>query len=94
MNIVWTENSEYTLNEIIEYIGIKFRFLIAQDYYFDVISVVNSISLKPELFPLYQLNAEVRKAIINKKTILYYKIIKEEIYLIAFYDTRKGIHKL
>ena len=94
MSVVWTENSEYTLHEIIEYIEIKFGLLVAQDYYFDVISVVNSISLKPELFPLYQLNAQVRKAVINKKTILYYKIFEEKIYLIAFYHTRKGIHKL
>lgn len=55
MNVVWTENSEYTLNEIIEYIEIKFGLLVAQDYYYDVISVVNSISLKSEIFPIYQL---------------------------------------
>lgn len=94
MNVVWTENSEYTLNEIIEYIEMKFGLLVAQDYYFDVISVVNSISLKPEIFPIYQFKTEIRKAVINKKTILYYKTIGNEIYLIAFYDTRKGIHKL
>jgi len=50
--------------------------------------------LKPEIFPIYQLKTEIRKAVINKKTILYYKTIENEIYLIAFYDTRKGIHKL
>jgi len=94
MNVVWTENSEYTLNEIIDYIEIKFGLLVAQDYYFDVISFVNSIRLKPEIFPIYQLKTEIRKAVINKKTILYYKTIENEIYLIAFYDTRKGIHKL
>lgn len=94
MNVVWTENSEYTLNEIIDYIEIKFGLLVAQDYYSDVISVVNSISLKSEIFPIYQLKKEIRKAVINKKTILYYKTIENEIYLIAFYDTRKGIHKL
>ena len=94
MNVVWTENSEYTLNEIIEYIEMKFGLLVAQDYYFDVISVVNSISLKPEIFPIYQFKTEIRKGVINKKTILYYKTIENEIYLIAFYDTRKGIHKL
>jgi len=31
MNVVWTENSEYTLNEIIEYIEIKFWLLVAQN---------------------------------------------------------------
>ena len=93
MNVVWTENSEYTLNEIIEYIEIKFGLLAAQDYYFDVISVVNSISIKPEIFPIYQLKTQVRKAVINKKTILYYKTSYDNLYLLGFYDTRKEIHK-
>ena len=94
MKVVWTENSEYTLNEIIEYIELKFGLLVAQNYYFDVISVVNSIGQKPEIFPVFQSKTKIRKAVINKKTILYYKVLKNEIYLIAFYDTRKGIHKL
>ena len=47
MNVVWTEHSEYTLNEIIEYIEVDFGLLVAQDYYFDVISMVHSISRKP-----------------------------------------------
>ena len=93
MNVVWTENSEYTLNEIIEYIEINFGLLVAQDYYFDVISVVNSISIKPEIFPIYQLKTQVRKAVINKKTILYYKSSFDNLYLLGFYDTRKEIHK-
>ena len=93
MNVVWTENSEYTLNEIIEYIEINFGLLVAQDYYFDVISVVNSISIKPEIFPIYQLKTQVRKAVINKKTILYYKSSFDNLYLLGFYDTRKETHK-
>ena len=90
----WNENSEYTLNEIIECIEIKFGLLVAQDYYSDVISVVNSISLKPQIFPIYQLKTGTIKAVINKKTVLYYKTIKNEIYLIAFYDKIKENHKL
>jgi len=74
MKVVWTENSEYTLNEIIEYIEIKFGLLVAQNYYFDVISVVNSIGQKPEIFPVFQSKSKIRKAVINKKTILYYKV--------------------
>lgn len=93
MNVVWTENSEYTLNEIIEYIELNFGLLVAQDYYYDVISVVNSISSKSEIFPIYQLKTQVRKAVINKKTILYCKTLSDSIYLLGFYDTRKEIHK-
>ena len=94
MKIVWTKTSELTLDEIIEYIKDKFGNLVAEKYYFDVLKTVEDIGIEPELFPIYQDKAEVRKAVINKKTILYYQIKEEKINLLAFYDVRRGIHKL
>ncbi len=94
MKIVWTKTSELTLDEIIEYIKNEFGNLVAEKYYFDVIKTVDDIEINPELFPIYQHKAEVRKAVINKKTILYYQILEENINLLAFYDVRRGIHKL
>jgi hypothetical protein len=94
MKIIWTKTSELTLNEIIDYIENKFGSLISYNYYFDVLVTVNDIEINPELFPIYQHKTETRKAVINKKTILYYQIKEENIYLLAFYDVRKGTHKL
>lgn len=94
MKIVWTKTSELTLDEIIEYIKNKFGDLVAEKYYFDVLKTVEDIGIEPKLFPIYQDKAEVRKAVINKKTILYYQIKEEKINLLAFYDVRRGIHKL
>ena len=94
MKIIWTKTSELTLDEIVEYIEIKFGFLIAEKYYFDVLETVDDIENNPELFPIYQHKTETRKAVINKKTILYYQIQDQNINLLAFYDVRKGTHKL
>lgn len=94
MKIVWTKTSELTLDEIIEYIKNKFGNLVAEKYYFDVLKTIEDVGIEPELFPIYQDKAEVRKAVINKKTILYYQIKEEKINLLAFYDVRRGIHKL
>lgn len=94
MKIIWTKTSELTLDEITEYIKNEFGNLVAQKYYSDVLKTVEDIGTNPELFPIYQHKAEVRKAVINKKTILYYQIKEENINLLAFYDVRRGIHKL
>lgn len=94
MKIVWTKTSELTLDKIIEYIKNKFGDLVAEKYYFDVLKTVEDLGIEPKLFPIYQDKAEVRKAVINKKTILYYQIKEEKINLLAFYDVRRGIHKL
>jgi plasmid stabilization system protein ParE len=77
MKIVWTKTSELTLDEIIDYIQYKFGKSISEKYYFDVLETVDAIEINPELFPVFQNKLSIRKAIINKKTILYYQIQKE-----------------
>jgi plasmid stabilization system protein ParE len=94
MNVIWTQTSELTLNEILNYIESEFGILVSEKYYSDVISTVEDIKNNPELFPIYQIQAATRKAVINKKTILYYQIEHTNINLLAFYDVRKGVHKL
>lgn len=94
MNVIWSRTSELSLDEILNYIVNEFGNLIAENYYFDVIQTVDGIEIQPEMFPVYQQNTQTRKAVINKKTILYYKIIENNVFLLAFYDTRMGTHKL
>ncbi len=88
MKIIWTKTSELTLDEIIDYIESKFGILVSEKYYSDVITTVEDIKNNPELFPIYQIQTETRKAVINKKTILYYQIQDANINLLAFYDVR------
>ena len=94
MNVVWTAFSEISLLQIVEYIENDFGDLVAEKYYFKVLETVDDIQINPELFPIYQENTATRKAVINKKTILYYKITDQDILLLAFYDVRMGTHKL
>lgn len=94
MNVIWTRTAEITLNEIVDYIENDFGILVAENYYSVIIETIIDIKNLPELFPIYQLGTGVRKAVINKKTILYYKISDHSIFLLAFYDVRKNTDKL
>jgi hypothetical protein len=71
----------------------NFGLKTAEEYYFDVLSTVERIEFNPELFPEHKNQSKVRKAVINKKTILYYKITEFNIVLLAFYDVRMNTHK-
>ncbi|MFC5681793.1 type II toxin-antitoxin system RelE/ParE family toxin [Flavobacterium sp. MAHUQ-51] len=94
MRIIWTKTSELTLDEILNYIESKFGKLISEKYFSEVIKTVEKIGIQPEMFPIYHKDTEVRKAVIKKKSILYYKISEGTICLLAFYDVRMNIHKL
>lgn len=94
MKIIWSKTSRLTLNEIINYIESDFGYLTAEKYYFSVVEAVENIGLNPELFPLFNVDEEIRRAVVKKKTVLYYKVFQNDIILLAFYDVRKGEHKL
>jgi hypothetical protein len=94
MKVVWTKTSELTLEEIVDYIRNQFGYIISENHYFDVLQTIENIKNNPELFPICQVKTQTRKAVINKKTILYYQIATDTVYLLAFYDVRNGTHKL
>lgn len=94
MKVIWTKFSEISLLEIVDYIEVDFGVLVAEKYYWKVLETIDAIEINPELFPIYQNPTNTRKAVINKKTILYYKIVENNIILLAFYDVRKGTHKI
>ena len=93
MKVIWTRFSEISLFDIVNYIENDFGSLVAEKQYFKVIETVDNIELNPELFPVFQKSTETRKAVINKKTFLYYKVTDEDITLLAFYDVRMRNHK-
>ena len=74
MKVIWTRFSEISLFDIVNYIENYFGSIVAEKQYFKVIETVDNIELNPELFPVFQKSTETRKAVINKKTILYYKV--------------------
>lgn len=94
MKIIWTKNAELTLNEIVDYIENDFGNLIAENYYLKVLETVDNIENIPDLYPIFKKQDNIRKAVINKKTILYYRVVENDILLLAFYDVRMGTHKL
>jgi len=94
MKVIWTTFSELSLLEIVNYIQVNFGEIASEKYYNIVLENVENIGINPLLFPIYQKNTKTRKAVINKKTILYYKIEEKNIILPAFYDVRNGNHKL
>lgn len=93
MKIIWSKTAELTLEDIVDYIENKFGVKVSEKYYSDVLSTIEEIRINPQLFPIYQSKTAARKAVINKKTILYYQIQDTNIYLLAFYDVRKNNHK-
>ncbi|SNS04042.1 Plasmid stabilization system protein ParE [Belliella buryatensis] len=87
--VVWTEEAEISLSEVIDYLDKKWyqkqvlRFLEKLD---KTISIVRETPLiYPEFGPL-----KVRRALINKQTSLFFKIEKDDIIILSVRDNKRS----
>ena len=93
MKIIWSNNAERTLDEILGYLSNEFSEKEAIRFNRETQRILKLIKTDPFLFRASSQN--IRSAVIHKFTTLYYKIDfeKEEINLISFFQTRKDPNK-
>ena len=74
----WTTESTKTLNQNLEYLEDEWDNQVINNFLDRVEEVLETIKGNPQLYPLYRPEDKVRKCIINKLTILYYKIVDDQ----------------
>jgi plasmid stabilization system protein ParE len=94
MKVTISERAEKNLEQIFLFIEENFSTSACNKFKRKLIKVVNIISSNPLVFPASGIKPEVRKCVVTKQTILYYKITHEEIQIITFQDTRQDPKKL
>ena len=90
--IIWTPQAEKTFTLVLEYLQrdwttkeIK-KFISATD------KTIGYISKNPEMFRK-SIKADIHEALITKHNLVLYKIKKETIDLLVFWDTRRNPKK-
>ncbi len=93
MQIVWTNKSEETFDEINAYLLKKFTQKEVDDFVLKTYEVLEIIKTHPKIYPLSGIRKyrSARKAVIHPHSTLYYRISdKNTITLITFWDNRKN----
>lgn len=88
--IIWTDTAVTEFEEILSYLEDTWNNYIVQDYLDKVEVVFNLIIKSPRTYSRY--NNDIHKAIINKRTTLYYKIDEKSksIYLLSFFGSSQN----
>lgn len=97
MNFIanWTEESEITFDENIEYLSKSWDLLTINDFLDRVDEVVKAIEKNPKLYPVYRKKDKVHKCVLNKHVTLFYKIVsKSKIDLLSFWNTHQDPNSL
>jgi len=93
--IEWTDESEATLNENIEYLSDEWDLHAINNFLDRVDEVVENIASNPKLYAVHRKRDKVHKCVVNKHITLYYRIVNaKRVDLLSFWNTHQDPQKL
>ena len=91
----WTPEAVKTLKQNLEYLTTEWDNHVINNFLDRVEGVLNTIEENPLLYPLHRTKENIRKCIVNKRIILFYKIIDDRyIDLLTFWNTYQNPNDL
>jgi len=86
--IHWTTEAKETFRQNIAYLEMDWNNTVINRFLDRVDEAIQNISENPFLYSSYQNSPDIRKCVVNKRIILYYRILdKQNIDLITFWNT-------
>jgi plasmid stabilization system protein ParE len=89
LKILSTPNSDDTFIAIYDFIEVRFGRKAADKFLDKTENVVALISEHPLMYKATSIDSNVRIAIINKQTSLFYRVTETSIHLLYFWDNRR-----
>lgn len=87
--IIWTENAREDLKDIFTYLQQEWSSGIAENFLVECYLKIDLIAHYPHIGILSEKIKTVRRILVTKHNALFYKVEKERIILLDFFDTRK-----
>ncbi len=95
--VIWTENAEYDLEEIIEYIKTD-SIEVAKNIFYEIKEQCNSLSVFPEsrriLPELQHIGILWYRELIYERWRIVYKVENEKIYILVVVDSSRDIEDI
>lgn len=93
MRIIWTENASYDYAQILNYLQNSWSFKVANNFIDEVDKKLETLLKNYDVFEKVQ-GLTVQKLLINKHITLFYKVEKDKIYLIHFWNNSQNPENL
>ncbi len=90
LHIVISERAEKNLNKIVTYLENEWSERVKQNFILKLSKVINQISQSPLMFPASEIKKGLRKCVITKHTIIFYRVAEHEIEIITIQDSRQN----
>lgn len=92
--IIWSPAAEKDFESILEYLQIKWSARITRRFINKVDDNIELIVEDPQIFPVINVELQIRKSVITKQNTLYYREVNNKIEIVRLFDTRQDPNKL
>lgn len=89
LNVIWSPKALNNFHDIISYLQEDWNETVVKDFVYKADNLISQISTYPQSFRQISDRYSVREAVITKHNLLLYRIQKDQILLLAFFDTRQ-----
>ena len=86
--VTWSAPARRHFLSILKYIENKFGAKTAAEFIVKADHIVSLISQLPDAFPVVDEKRRIRKCLATKKTVLFYQIKGEALFIVNIYDAR------
>jgi addiction module RelE/StbE family toxin len=90
LEVVISERAEKNLDAIVHYLSANFSEKVKMDFLAQLSEKVQAISQMPNMYRASKKKKGVRECVINKYTLLYYRVTSTAIEIITIQDTRRN----
>ncbi|OFY83047.1 MAG: hypothetical protein A3F72_18795 [Bacteroidetes bacterium RIFCSPLOWO2_12_FULL_35_15] len=91
--IVWSPKAVNSLKQLIAFVELKWSNKVVNSLLNEIDEVILSIANNPKIYPLFSRKKQLRKCVIKKKTLLFYRERSNKIEIVLLIDSRQNPKK-
>jgi plasmid stabilization system protein ParE len=88
--IEWTDKAIQDFEQIITYLEQNHSDETAADFAIKVSQILDLLSQMPLMYPLVSPQRNVRKCVITKQNLMFYRVLEQKVTILNFFDTRQN----
>ena len=94
VKISWSPTARKSFDDLVSFLESKWEKKVIEKLFTELNRILNSLSDNPEMYPEVSSKMKLRKCVIRRKTLLFYRITqKGNIELVIFADARQNPKK-
>ncbi|MCF8461620.1 MAG: type II toxin-antitoxin system RelE/ParE family toxin [Flavobacteriales bacterium] len=92
--VVISKTAEKKLNDLFDYLIKKWSVSVKKEFVEKLDASISIIQNQPEIFPESKKGKGLRKCVVTKQTILYYRFTSKRINIVTLFDSRRDPKRL